>query len=115
VKQNPPPAKSGASLSILLIIGLTVFISGCSTTSVSPTAIQNQVDKPKSDSGQLVNINNASAEELESLPGIGKAIAERIIAHRQRYGPFRRAEHLLIVRGISDRKFRALRPMITAD
>lgn len=64
---------------------------------------------------QRININTASAKELESLPGIGKGLAERIIEHREKHGPFRRAEHLIIVRGISDRRFRALRDLITIE
>ncbi|HEY6188634.1 MAG TPA: helix-hairpin-helix domain-containing protein [Pyrinomonadaceae bacterium] len=63
----------------------------------------------------LVNINTASPEELERLPGIGKALAARIVAHRRQYGRFRRAEHLIMVRGISDRRFRALRAQVTVE
>jgi competence ComEA-like helix-hairpin-helix protein len=62
---------------------------------------------------QPVNINTASREELERLPGIGQALASRIIEHRERFGRFRRAEHLIMVRGLSDRRFRALRSLIT--
>lgn len=62
-----------------------------------------------------VNINDAGREELERLPGIGPALAARIIEHRARYGRFRRAEHLLLVRGISERRFRQLRPHITSE
>ena len=47
--------------------------------------------------------------------GIGQGIAERIVSHRQLYGPFRRPEHLMMVRGISDRKFRELRAMIVVE
>src|SRR5689334_5525483 len=57
-----------------------------------------------------VNINEASREELERLPGVGPALAARIVEHRERYGRFRRAEHLLLVRGISERRFLQLRP-----
>lgn len=64
---------------------------------------------------QRININNAPMHELERLPGIGKGLAERIVVHREKYGPFRRTEHLIIVRGISDRRFRALRDLITAE
>jgi competence ComEA-like helix-hairpin-helix protein len=64
---------------------------------------------------QQINLNTASAKELENLPGIGKGLAERIIEHREKHGPFRRAEHLIIVRGISDRRFRALRDLITVE
>jgi DNA uptake protein ComE-like DNA-binding protein len=42
-------------------------------------------------------------------------MAERIVAQREKYGPFRRAEHLMLVRGISDRKFREIRSMIVAE
>jgi len=62
-----------------------------------------------------VNINTASANELETLPGIGKALAARIIEHREKYGPFRKPEHLIIVRGISDKRFQALRDLITVE
>jgi len=48
-----------------------------------------------------ININTAAAHELESLPGIGETMAARIVSHRERYGAFRRAEHLMMVRGIS--------------
>jgi competence ComEA-like helix-hairpin-helix protein len=66
-------------------------------------------------SPERINLNTDSANELETLPGIGKGLAARIIEHREKYGPFRRAEHLIIVRGISDRRFRALRDLITVE
>jgi competence protein ComEA len=66
-------------------------------------------------SAPLVNINDASPAELEKLPGIGRGLAARIVAHRAEYGRYRRPEHLMMVRGISDRRFRALRPLIKAE
>ena len=63
----------------------------------------------------LISINEASREELERLPGIGPALAARIVEHRERFGRFRRAEHLLLVRGISERRFLQLRPHVTAE
>ena len=62
-----------------------------------------------------ININTASAVELEKLPGIGKALAARIVEHRAAFGPFRRPEHLIMVRGMSDKRFRALRELITVE
>jgi competence ComEA-like helix-hairpin-helix protein len=63
----------------------------------------------------LININTASSVELELLPGIGKGLAARIIAYRNQYGHFRRPEHLMMVRGVSDHRFRAMRALITAE
>ena len=67
------------------------------------------------DDAPRVSLNHSSRAELEKLPGIGPALAARIVEHRERYGRFRRAEHLLMVRGISERLFRQLRPYIILD
>lgn len=72
-------------------------------------AQQTREDTPR------VSLNEASREELERLPGIGPALAARIVEHRERFGRFRRAEHLLLVRGISERRFLRLRPHVTAE
>lgn len=63
----------------------------------------------------LVNINRATRDELERLPGVGPSLAGEIIAHRERHGAFRRVEHLLAVRGISQRRFAELRAHVTAE
>jgi competence ComEA-like helix-hairpin-helix protein len=78
--------------------------------------VSTQLDAaPPSASAPRVSLNHASREELEKLPGIGPALAARIVEWRARYGPFRRAEHLLMVRGISERLFRQLRTRVTLE
>jgi len=62
-----------------------------------------------------ININTAPAEELEKLPGIGRGFAQRIVEYREKYGAFRLPEHLIMVRGLSDKRFRALRELITVE
>lgn len=62
-----------------------------------------------------VNLNNAGAEELEKLPHIGVETARKIVAHREKYGKFRRAEHLILVDGISDKKFREIRNFVKIE
>jgi competence protein ComEA len=77
--------------------------------------VQLNLDIPKAERSSLVNINTATPQLLETLPGLGTVIAERIVAYRKQHGPFRRAEHLMMVRGISDRKFRTIRPLIGVE
>jgi competence ComEA-like helix-hairpin-helix protein len=76
-----------------------------------------QISRPTlpSEAAPQISINHSTLAELERLPGIGHALAARIVEHRERHGPFRRAEHLLMVRGISERRFRQLRPFINAE
>jgi competence ComEA-like helix-hairpin-helix protein len=103
----------------LLLCALIMFCAvGCAkrsrgTAPNEPTTPQNYA--PASLTTQRININTAPAKELEALPGIGKGLAERIIEHREKYGPFRRAEHLMMVRGISETRFRAFRHLVTVE
>jgi competence protein ComEA len=64
---------------------------------------------------QIVNINTASAADLDALPGIGPKLAEAIVAHRQQYGPFRRPEDLLQVKGIGEKRLQKIRPYISCS
>lgn len=63
----------------------------------------------------LLNINTASAVELETLPHIGPAMAQRIIAYREAHGPFERIEDLQEVEGIGETRYRDLAPLITVE
>ena len=100
----------------LLSFSLIVCVSGCVKRGRHVVTHQYANDLQTTTPAQTrININTASANELETLPGIGKSLAERIIEHRQEFGPFRRPEHLIIVRGVSDKRFRALRDLITVE
>jgi competence protein ComEA len=60
-----------------------------------------------------VNLNTAQAADLETLPGIGPSIAQRIVEYRNKHGGFRRVEDLLEVPGIGPKKFEELKDHVT--
>ena len=59
-----------------------------------------------------LDLNSATIEQLEQLPGIGPATAKAIVRFREKSGPFRRPEDLLAIHGISKARFEKLRPYI---
>jgi competence protein ComEA len=63
--------------------------------------------------GAKLNINTATLSELETLPGIGPVLAQRIIDYRQQKGPFRTIEDLQNVPGIGAKRFSELQELIT--
>lgn len=65
------------------------------------------------DAGGKVNINTATVEQLDSLPGVGESTAQKIIADREENGPFGSPEDLKRVSGIGDKKYEDLADLIT--
>jgi competence protein ComEA len=60
-----------------------------------------------------VNINTATAGQLEALPGVGAKTARLIVEHRQKNGGFKKVEELMNIKGIGEKSFLKLKPMIT--
>ena len=93
---------------ISVLIVCCLFVS-CSKNDAKQVFAQKT---PQTVSETAININTATAETLEKLPNIGAKKAEEIIKHREKYGAFRKLEHLMLVRGISDRRFREIKNLI---
>jgi comEA protein len=72
-----------------------------------PTSVS--VRKP---TAALIRINTATAADFESLPGIGPALAGRIIAYREEHGPFASVEDLMKVKGIGPKLMERIRPHV---
>lgn len=68
---------------------------------------------PRSGAVRLINIDTADLAELDLLPGIGPALGQRIIDHRNEHGPFPSIDALQQVRGIGPRTLEKLRPLVT--
>ena len=62
-----------------------------------------------------ININTATAAQLEGLPGIGARTAQAIVDHRQKNGGFKKIEELMNVKGIGEKSFLKLKPMVTVS
>ena len=62
-----------------------------------------------------LNLNSATARELEALPGIGPSLARKIIEFREKKGGFKRIEELLAVPGISEKRWRILKDKVTVE
>ncbi|MBP9665510.1 MAG: helix-hairpin-helix domain-containing protein [Pyrinomonadaceae bacterium] len=92
-----------------LVLLLIASLAGACSSRVT---YEESLNEPSS---VAVNINTATPEELEKLPGIGTKTAELIVNFRTANGPFRRVEHLMSIRGISERRFAELRPLIRVE
>ena len=59
-----------------------------------------------------IDINKATANDLQKLPGIGPSLAKQIVAYRAKHGPFRRVEDLMAIRGIGFKKWKQIEPYV---
>lgn len=106
--------QDGEQINVLSVIptSLPTEILG-STRSQSIPEVLIEPDTHNSISNGLVNINTATAEELETLPGIGPVTAARIIEYRETNGSFQTIEEILDVSGIGPVKFAGIKELIT--
>jgi competence ComEA-like helix-hairpin-helix protein len=97
----------GVAFLLVLYLGLRVWLT------VAPEDWSSVIEKYSAKSGiSLIDVNRASIAELAQLPGIGLALAERIVRHRLERGPFRSLDELLEVPGIGPHTLETLRPWV---
>ena len=94
------------------VVLLFVLLIGFAASSHAQSAAPRQAS-PESKTPVIVNLNTASAAELEALPGVGAKVAARIVEYRQKKGPFKKIEELMNVQGIGEKSFLKLRPQLT--
>ncbi len=71
--------------------------------------------KARATAANPVNLNSASATQLQTLPGVGASAAQRIVDYRQKNGGFKKIEELMNVKGIGEKSFLKLKPLITVN
>jgi len=82
-------------------------------SSQSSTQVAGAVSEKNADNSDLININTASADELDKLPNIGPARAADIISYREENGGFKSIEELKNISGIGDKTFEEMKDLIT--
>ena len=93
------------------MLGALVVAFALLTSSLAAQQAERQA--PKAAAAAPVNLNTATAAQLEVLPGIGARTAERIVEYRQKNGGFKKIEELMNVRGVGEKSFLNLKPLIT--
>jgi competence protein ComEA len=96
----------------LIVIGVTPP-PGVAATSGSDSSTAGAGGGGAATPGAPINLNSASDADLETLPGIGPALAQRIIAYRTQHGSFRSVDELRNVSGIGDAKFAEIKDLVT--
>lgn len=87
-------------------------------TSSSPVALipdQRPTEGPKPSRAGLLDLNQATEEDFDALPGIGPRLAERILAYRKSAGAFHSLDELRAVKGIGKKTLERIRPLVTVS
>ena len=115
-QEKYPVALFCAALVTLLFAAAVVHLTvpaaqedGYSVTVARGAQVETAPQRP------LLDINTASAAELEQLHGVGAVLAENIVAHREKHGAFSSVEELLQVKGIGEKKLAEFRHEITLE
>ena len=91
------PNKIKVACVVMLLLGLAI----------GPVSALAQKSGPAST--EKINLNTATVEQLQSLPGIGPSIAKSIVDHRAKVGKFNRIEEIINVKGVGEKRFQKIK------
>ena len=94
-------------------IALMLVLAFAGAAAAPATAAPSAAPKAAASEGRPIDINSADSATLESVPGIGKSLSQRIVAFREKNGPFQSVDDLLKVQGVGEKSIQKLRPYLT--
>jgi competence protein ComEA len=92
-------------------LALVALLAALAAPAIAQQAAPPQPTPAKAEA--VINLNTATAADLESLPGIGKSTAQRILEYRQKSGGFKKVEELMNVKGIGEKSFLKIKNRLT--
>ena len=92
---------------------LVLALAGSATPPIG--AAQPAAPKPPASEVRPIDLNTADSATLESVPGIGKSLSQRIVAFREKNGPFQSVDELLKVQGVGEKSIQKLRPYLVVS
>jgi competence protein ComEA len=98
---------------LALVTMLALSLAAAHTASAAPAGGQEAKPTKAPKVIAIVNLNTATAAELDTLPGIGPKTAARIVEYRQKNGGFKKIEELINVRGVGEKSFLKLKAYVT--
>jgi competence protein ComEA len=92
-----------------------LLVAGCLCASSTAASAQSKSPSGKASAApaSIVNLNTATVSQLATLPGIGETAAQRIVEYRDKNGGFKKVEELMNVKGIGEKSFLKLKPLVT--
>ncbi|HKN48979.1 MAG TPA: ComEA family DNA-binding protein, partial [Actinomycetota bacterium] len=110
---RPGADLTSINLAALLTDAEQVVVGRAGARAGPPSSVGSGAGGSGGGSGGLVNINTATLDQLETLPGIGPALGQRIVDYRTQHGPFHSVEDLLNVSGIGEKRLADIKSKVT--
>jgi len=99
-------------------VPIILALSACHSSgeqAAAPVAESNRNARINAARQPCINLNRATAAELMQLPGVGEVMSRRIIQYRERHGPLRRPEEIIIIENFSEKKYRAIADRVCVE